>query len=567
MLLRDPRFLHAAPVVSVCASDDGASLYTLDERHTVRRWDRDGALLAEFAFPVRDRQVAYALRQHGEHLVCARGLDLHVLDRVTGEVRAVVPGAGYAEVEVGDEGIWVLSSSSLTHRAWDGAVRWSVAIVSNESALGLCRAPDGALWLRGEGDAVEARDAHSGALLRTVPAGGEWGARDVSPDGAWLAMDGGGDVLRVVHLGTGEVRTFHEPARQFGVRFLRWVSPGRLVAAFNNGVVSCWDLDGSTEEPRWRRDLPVYRFCPMTRVGDTLAVAVDLRLLSLDLATGAGDVEAPCAPVRGLSSHGNALYAFATVEGGTQQEQRAHRYDLTTGAHTGMLEGGHFFAPTPDGGLLSGAQVHSFKGDTRETVLATPPQGYWFNRVYRKALALPDGDTLAVLEGGNRGWVLLWSRARGAMIHAFRKHHLDLDVSADGRGLLLAPDKAECQWVDGATRKVTRTLPLPRRRPKAVRLSPDGGRAAVLDRGGAITVFDLGTGEVCWQLAKAALEGLAWSPDGAQLWTVGDALVCHDATNGAVVARRAMEGYAVLPLSDGRVAVGRAGYVEILDAT
>ncbi len=569
MRLRDPRFLHPHTLVALSVRRDGARIDTLDALHTLRTWSRDGALLTEHASSSARPSPGGTLCEHDGRVLCSAESDLRCVDAADGRVLFVIAGAGWAEVVADDVGLWVLTYERLAHHDWRGALRWSVDVRPKETAMGLTRGPDGTLWLRGNEGDVEQRDAHTGALTRTLPGRGEWGARDVSPDGAWLAMDGGGHAIVLVHLVTGEERVLPAPRRAFGVRFLRFAREGRrLIAAFNDGGVVCWNLDGDTPTERWQRTLPIPRYCPLALDGERLVVAANLRVWTLDVESGEGGVTPPCSVIRGLAHRDDTLYAFATNDLGSQPEQRIHRYARSSGAWRDALDGAHFFSPTPDGGLLCGAQVRVLRGDTVDTLIATPPQGYWFNREFRRAHLLADGDTVAVLEGGNRGWVELWSLARGVVLHAFKKRYVDLDVSRDGTALLVVPEKSELRWIDVSKRAVTRTIPLGRRRPKRVRLSPDATRVAVLDGKGVLTVVDLGSGEVCWESAKkVAHDDVAWCDDGASLWAVGAALTRYEAATGAVNGRWPVAGHAVLPLPDGRVAIGGAGEVTVFTPT
>jgi WD40 repeat protein len=426
-----------------------------------------------------------------------------------------------------------------------------------EYVRALAIAPGGGAVASGSGGACQLWDARTGRRIArwTVPAIAQLAFSD---DGATLVAAGQDGSLTAIAIATGARR---ELGKMTGSASALVAAPGRraVVAGDVNGVVRLWPLDGGAPRDLTRHTGPVLLVQAVDRTperapdrgaavvsiggadfelrripldggapaapfparvlqalpGDLTAIAVsrDARtlVLGVDDRVLRWEAGAP-APIE-LGRHRAAVKAVAIADGG----------DVASGASDGSVTRWTAGAPTPlvghdraitalafggDGGLASGDTA----GDVR---VWTAARGELLRGHDRRIASLAFGAGATLYSAGDDGSVRAWparpaARAiRVGTASAFRVVHVAPATIAatneDGSVHLIALPAGDSREIARFTRQAYGIQ----------RLS--GGRFAVASWDGGIAVFDSAGAVVRRFDHGAEINGLAASPDGAQL--------------------------------------------------
>ncbi len=342
-----------------------------------------------------------------------------------------------------------------------------------------------------------------------------------SPDGARLAVAARDATTRVRAFPSGELLATlegHADGERPPTYDAAWLDDARVATAQADGTVRVWDVDTAAQLRLLRGHDGEVRCLARAPDGTLLSGGDDGTVRRWDVA--------PDAPGAEVWDVGRFSYGLAFDPTGSRAllaswEGRVHVRDAATGAELAAWDGHEISAVACD----------------------------WS----------ADGRLLATT--GNDGRVVVWDAADGRRVHELADVEGQLvAVAFDPTSTRVAADDGEGVGVwsvdDGA-----RVAGWPGRA-WDVAWSPDGSRLAIGRRDGAVHVRPLADADGGRALLGLEVEGagsacVAWSPDGALLAVGRDdgVLSVHDASTGAVVARRSEHDGAIQDLAfspDGR---------------
>jgi RNA polymerase sigma factor (sigma-70 family) len=540
---------------AIALSPDGRLLAGVGGNNEVRVWDAAGGA-ERGCWPAPDaggspRAVAFA--PGGRTLAVGGEAAVALLDAASGKPRRRLATAQVTAVAFAPDGKAVAAA-----RLGGGVDLWDAATGDRLAALragdrpgeaagrtwSVAYSPDGRLLAWGEGAQVAVWDVRSGKKLGlAIRHGAAAHAVAFSPDGKVLATSGEDRVVRLWDTATGKPVGKAE-GHAVVVKGLAFSPDGKLLASASGDpldgtgrelrALRLWDAVTGKEVAalgRHAEGVPSVRFSPDGKVlyaGGNMSVRRWDLAARRELLAGAG--HQGWVGAAAFSPDGKAL-----ATGGSDMVVRL--WDLRTRKELRALSGPEgaidAVAYAPDGskvasGSRDGRVLVWDAGTGREIARLQAGGPGWEAHVAFS----PDGKLLA--SGSRDGHIVLWDAATGREVRRFPRSEAGvkcLAFSPDGRWLAagyindrkeLAHDLVRL-WDAASGREARRFAGARVLMVKSVAFSPDGRLLAAGDWGGAIHLWDTGTGALVRQLRghRSGASGVAFSPDGRMVASTG----------------------------------------------
>ncbi len=518
-----PRFDLGTQLAGHAWSPDGTAIVTWRREYGlpayIAVWDTATGV-ARFRVPWVPGDSSAAWSPDGKTLAWMQGETVSLADPVTGTVRSTFVAAG----ALGSHLAWSPEGKRLAIgetgdgvQLWDPERRTRITTFTGVSHETFAWSPDGTMLAVTAGNAVQIRDAATGAARTLLP-----GATDRvwplawSPDSKAIAGASGvqdPDML-FWDVATGARRA--APKQRYRTRRFAWSPDGKA-------MVSIGSPGGSDREK-------------VARVWD--ARTGKLRATLLDTASDRGAMDGHHEVAW---SPGGARIALAGMEHVTlwdaDRAQKIARLDDDRG-----YQSEHALAWSPDGKTLATSggkqvEIRLWNGDTGASIGAAPSG---LRHVWSLAWS-PDGAMLAAAGSGQIKLFDPRSRVELRVITGSFRGVLAMTFTPDGRKLVAGGEDGKVHVFDPTT-----TAPLPSfqahaSRIRSLAMTPDGIGLATAGDDRQVWIWDLAGGR---QLAGVPEEGndnleqVAFSPDGEVLGIVRGSIELYRLRDGAVAFLR-----------------------------
>jgi WD40 repeat protein/transcriptional regulator with XRE-family HTH domain len=570
---------HGIGVASVTYSPDGARLATASEDETARVWDAvTGQELLSFSQPAGFLVIRFS--PDGTRLATADNVGTaSVWDAATGEKLLTLSGhADFVQSLAWsrDGARLATGSGDTTAKVWDAATGQELLTLSGHTdivdVLGF--SPDGSRLVAGSWDSTaKIWDLATGEELLTLaghnlPIGALW-----SPNGGRIVTSGGDAWSIVWDAATGRELLRLPDSSVYGA--LAFSPDGtRFVKAHDDGQVVVWDVATGEQVLAFPSHLSSVRDAAFHPDGIHFATASADGTAKVFDTSPQGSRE--WLTVSGLSGRFQKVAISATPGGQllatSGPDNTAVIWDGATGdalltltGHTDIVLG---LAFSPNGSRLATASAdltaRVWDTATGQALLTLSQAGHGegviagTNRGLVAAAFSPDGLRLAT--AGADGTAIVWDAVTGQPLLTLSNRGIgitDLAFSPDGERLattsydIVLPDVetdnyAYTRMWDTATGEELFSIAHAVNGPNGMAFSPDGTRLATVGHG--LNVWDAATGQALLSLPGSTGgvtgAGVAFSPDGLTLATgAGDGTArLWDAASGQ--ARLTLTGHA-----------------------